>query len=840
MIQPGGSVNPDRVDPFVLPAATGGRFLLLIMTTLTSSVYVYVWLIGRVEAISADPAACTRTLQRITGTVAAHRLTDWYDSCIRQANLRLGMLVAVMLVTLLGVSLVVYLVMPRWIGRNHDPIASAAAKSIAVSAAVPRLQAMIDRESSARRRVYLFIALDNSVNGGRAFGWWARYRVVLNVSEFVLGDVETAFAHELAHIRNRDVDLTYATIAVWWGFLAAVAVPFVVVGVTAPSFLFDFSWRLTLLLALLWVIRASVLRTRELYADARVGVTRSGRERMIVLLEKRATREGAAEERGLRRWVAFRNHPGHADRVATIRDGAGLFRLEPAVAAATGGLIGFGLPPTFYLVVLLWPDAYEDGAWLGGLAFGLLSASVLSGIVWRATLRHLAVGAAAPRGWRIALPFAGGLLAGQVVTPDHLVGSWAAVLRASPVTAVLAAAILVLICYCYVQWTMVCAAAWLSASNQRRAYRVGVIQSGLVVGLWLGFWFGMVEILSSVPTVPAQAMVAFSVALNPVLLLSIVWACGYPVVKVGHGGLATANYVAAAVLLAYALAPVALYGTLRELLENHLALKNQPEALLDAVGVPLVTLTLSPAAALAAVGALVVGLSEGGRRRAVRAVVTAGVTLVIVAIGVFPLAVAHLTAVVGGFPSLFLVAFGHFLESGSAGTVWLLLVAGALAIGFPVALLGSLVRGASGPIALPVPRSGRRRWRALHLLPAVVAVTVLAVFGLRAWLAVQTASPLPVMGQSRLADHLVNPEPGALTRAAACARLDDVESAASVDMAVTSGYLAMMARAVVATQSSDDPTLRALGDDTAESLWLFENNRATRGVFLMRLYCQLA
>src|SRR5262249_56113988 len=32
--------------------------------------------------------------------------------------------------------------------------------------------------------------------------------------------------HELAHLRNGDVDKTYATVAVWWSFVATALLPF--------------------------------------------------------------------------------------------------------------------------------------------------------------------------------------------------------------------------------------------------------------------------------------------------------------------------------------------------------------------------------------------------------------------------------------------------------------------------------------------------------------------------------------------------------------------------------------------------------------------------------------
>ncbi|MET0423311.1 MAG: M48 family metalloprotease [Actinoplanes sp.] len=809
---------------FSLPAATGGRFLLLIGTTLTSAAYVYAWLADRVDVVSADPATCSRMARDITASMPAVSVTDWYDGCIRQASVRLGLVVGIMLAALVVVSFVLYLVMPGRIARRYVPLTGAA-----------HLLDTVRREAPRRRPVELLVDMTNSVHGGRAFGCLGRYRIVLDVGELHSGRADAILAHELAHLRNRDIDMTYLAIAVWWGFLAAVAVPFLAVAASAPEQLRDLSWRLALLLGLLWVIRASVLRTRELYADVRAGQGMADQEQLVTAIETRNTKtEG-------RFGTAFRNHPRVIDRVATIRDGTRLFRLDPIVAAATGTLIGLGLPPALYVILLFEPDDHEIDSWLVGLTFGGLAASVLSGLIWRATLRSLADGSRLRRTWPTALAFAGGLLAGQAMTPNlPAVGSWLTVLRASPLVALTAAALLTLGCFGYVRWTAFCAAAWLPAARRPRlAYRFGVLQSALVVGLWIGFWFRLLGVLADIPTLRALAVPMAAIVVSPALLLSIVWACAYPLAAAGGRSLRTVNRVAAGVLLAYLVVPVLLHGQLLSAMERMV----QENAVLTPKSLmPLFVLLLPPAVVLVAAGSLLVGLIEGGRGRGARALAAAGVLHAMVAVVLYPLMLAHLVFAVGATWEL-LRSIGRMFNSvsGGAGAVWLILFAGGFVVGIPMALVGSLIRALSARPRRPPPTTAERRWKHLaRLLPITATLALLAVFGFSSWASTRFASTRQATDQGRYEAYLADPAPGTMTRQQVCESIADFNRAASVSAAIDSSYLAAQARLAVAAQASDDPMLRALGTGAAESMWLSEFPRASRRILLIGHYCASA
>ena len=87
--------------------------------------------------------------------------------------------------------------------------------------------------------------------------------------------------HELAHIRNRDVGITYFTIAVWYAFLLVAVRPrssspcstrAATRSRTSPA-------RLAVLALLVYLTRNAVLRSREVYADLRASVPDGPRRR---------------------------------------------------------------------------------------------------------------------------------------------------------------------------------------------------------------------------------------------------------------------------------------------------------------------------------------------------------------------------------------------------------------------------------------------------------------------------------------------------------------------------------------------------------------------------------
>ena len=80
--------------------------------------------------------------------------------------------------------------------------------------------------------------------------------------------------HELAHLRNRDVDLTYATVSLWYAFLLVGVLPFALVVCGRGQSTRSSPWAggCSRSPALVYLTRNAVLRAREVFADVRASV----------------------------------------------------------------------------------------------------------------------------------------------------------------------------------------------------------------------------------------------------------------------------------------------------------------------------------------------------------------------------------------------------------------------------------------------------------------------------------------------------------------------------------------------------------------------------------------
>jgi hypothetical protein len=333
----------------------------------------------------------------------------------------------------------------------------------------------------------------------------------------------TELRHELAHISNRDIDLTYLAIAVWRAFVVATALPYLVVAVSAPQRLFDLSWRLAGLLLLVWLTRLAVLRTREFYADVRAADSPEDEAAVRAYLEQPA-RAG--------RWEPLSTHPTRRHRLEAVAQGAPMFRLSVGVAGATGGLVGLAFTPTAFLLGLALPGQDSVRSWIAGVLFGLLVAGVLGAATWRFALAHHID----DQRWSSTLPaaaaFTVALLLGQVAMPKLPDAStWVDVFMASPISAGFTALVLLGGVQAYLRWMTYCAVVWLPVVRRpRRAYHFAIAQSAVVFGLWLGAWFDLNGLLQVGVSGVVILLLLVWVVFNPPLLLVLIWACLYPMV----------------------------------------------------------------------------------------------------------------------------------------------------------------------------------------------------------------------------------------------------------------------------------------------------------------------
>ncbi|MEU8352867.1 M48 family metalloprotease, partial [Streptomyces sp. NPDC048845] len=159
------------------------------------------------------------------------------------------------------------------------------------------------RKAGAERVNWLAQPLDPRVSA-LAFGRWRRRYIVLSGGLLALRGrrpetFEAVVLHELAHIRNRDVDISFLTIAAGRVGLPALvlAVPAGVgwpllwgIGTGSLAAGIALSLQALSLLVVVPLSRRAVLRSREFYADARAQRWSTSPDALRTLFESRGGR----------------------------------------------------------------------------------------------------------------------------------------------------------------------------------------------------------------------------------------------------------------------------------------------------------------------------------------------------------------------------------------------------------------------------------------------------------------------------------------------------------------------------------------------------------------------
>ncbi|MFC9938676.1 M48 family metalloprotease [Nocardiopsis alba] len=246
-----------------------------------------------------------------------------------------------------------------------------------------------------RDRVRLLIT-PGTAGGARAFGAWGRYwiaidrRLLPSDRSETRGSVESALIHhEAAHVLNRDVDIAYLTIAVWWGTTLCTLVPTVLT-------LFDPNTgfvRFTVLLVALTVLlhaRSRVLQVREYYADVRAAREPRIAEALLALLPTSPSERTI----GVRWWSALSgSHPPSERRVEIIEDPTRLRDAQILDLFYVGCSVGIAYFGFQHLVRATTTELGIEHGWIvenaSGVLFGTLTAFVVCTFVWRSVFSPL-------------------------------------------------------------------------------------------------------------------------------------------------------------------------------------------------------------------------------------------------------------------------------------------------------------------------------------------------------------------------------------------------------------------------------------------------------------------
>lgn len=363
--------QPYRLNPLALPPETNGRFRLLVLLALAVTFEAGALLqeIVLPEVTSAEPTSFAPAQPQRSGTAntvaeidktADNSRRDFHRSLERQR------LPLVMCLLLLGTAYVLYRRHPRSVcrqgGKSTPPPLDAGWER--------HLNAMSRRVGLARPPLFE-LASRGGEQGGQAFGTPGAYVVQMGdrmrlVYSRARDRFDALVLHELAHIANGDIGRSYFVQALWSSLVVIVWLP-LAVGIVAllfgnvrrhhaageavasvllTSIPYALLLRFALTYAVVLLVRASVLRAREFYADAKAASV-GARETLRTLF----TSAGSVGGRVGLRWT--RLHPRVQERAAALDNPARLFSEKPSLGFAAGLLQGVIVTGTLIPLLLL-------------------------------------------------------------------------------------------------------------------------------------------------------------------------------------------------------------------------------------------------------------------------------------------------------------------------------------------------------------------------------------------------------------------------------------------------------------------------------------------------------
>jgi Zn-dependent protease with chaperone function len=651
------------------PAASLVRFVLLIAAVVATSglafISVYTQLPGTAERIIQTTDACLAAREAdpdfqtglATGDVrpieaASRRL----QTCMNPVVLDWGLFVGAGLVVLFGAAAAAYLLHPRWIVRRRRLVKLDANRQRGLVGDLDRLS----REMGLARSPDWRLAPYARTTGGQAFGLpWHRY-VQIDAGLAVLrvtrpAEFRAVVLHELAHLRNRDVDKTYFAISTWRAFVIVALAPYLVLMLHPRLFVAPLDWRsdefafatdpavaayrlasLLVLTAIVYLTRNAILRVRETHADATAAAV-DGVDTALPSVLGRLPSPPA--------WRRWGTHPHPRQRLDAVRDPGRLFTASPWELVGVGLAAGLVCDNLSVLVGSLFLVDTTLAVASVGLVTGALTAGLLAAAIWRATARD----PAAPPAWRTWLlaPLAvvAGYVGGTFLTLREATARLHAV---SPTSWLVATALLAIGAVFLAAWITSASRGVLGRADRPRwAMPAVIIVTVLVGAVWFAIWLpsslvedGFAEGWAGPPAVGADigwyAWVAavtgaengsiIRLVFNPLTLLGLTLMWLVPVLAVGRirlrPALIAAFVGAAGLVIAVAVLPFAAKR----------ALPPAVRSANDVDGVPFLTVYDNTTLALASIAVAVVmtvTVARRGPHRPVLALLAAGLTTVL-------------------------------------------------------------------------------------------------------------------------------------------------------------------------------------------------------------------
>ena len=232
---------------------------------------------------------------------------------------------------------------------------------------------------------------------------------------------DSVILHELAHIKNRDIDQAYLAVAIWRAFVVAALLPMAVLLIFTsvlgePQQLI---WRVAVMALIVYSLRNAILRSREFDADARARQLDPGTALGAALA-------GLPARTGRRAWHLGGTHPSGQERAAALLDPVPLYRFGFWEGLAVGLVAAIGASATHEIVTLLTTVVGVRYVVMA-IIFAALAGSAVVVAVWRRQLVEADTGVVT--GWAAGLGLGLGLALGPVIAlpgaystalwPDH-------------------------------------------------------------------------------------------------------------------------------------------------------------------------------------------------------------------------------------------------------------------------------------------------------------------------------------------------------------------------------------------------------------------------------------
>ncbi|MGW6523222.1 M48 family metalloprotease [Streptomyces sp. NPDC054962] len=509
----------ERPDPFVFPDGVKFRFVLLVTALLATSAFVYNLLYyavapGADDAV-ADYQRCIAAPPEVAPVTDPGAYARGVLSCTAAVEQQKAWWILAGLTLLVFTAVALYLVFP-WLRMWREGLEPLEPEEDPEDAALVGVLASLVAEAGLRKAPRFLVAMGRREAGALTFGCAGDYRVRLNEGLLIEGRqdpelLRTVVLHELAHVRNKDVDITYLTVALTLAFVPLGLVPLAVaLAGTDTQALSGVAWRAAALVALVYLTAAAVLRVREFGADARAAPWGTARAGLLRLLN--------VPSHGRRRsWWArgpLRLHPSKRQRSAEIEHPAALFRI------GFGECFAVGLAATVTassLHTLLWLGFNHleprDSRWVVALMLAPAVVAVVGIGLWRATLWALwtrsgaATGSSRPRTVLPALGLAAGLVAGRLVHAENGLLQPDLLSLFPHTAAVVWSVALCLLVVLFLCWIVHGAAAWLAPTGRpvSRAWPVGLAATAVPLAVLLCWWLLLYDFAHGLAPITAGA-----------------------------------------------------------------------------------------------------------------------------------------------------------------------------------------------------------------------------------------------------------------------------------------------------------------------------------------------